>query len=74
MNRDRQMKKDIENKQAQAREEYAKNKPLYSENKIMEKAEGNIHHDQNNTEKNKDENASNNENTSNNLHSDKEVI
>lgn len=43
MNRDRQMKKDRENKQLQAREEYAKNKPLYVENKIQEKAEGQTH-------------------------------
>jgi len=38
MDRDRQMKKDMENKKWQAREDYAKNKPLLSESKIHEKS------------------------------------
>ncbi|MCD7974137.1 MAG: hypothetical protein LUG18_15980 [Candidatus Azobacteroides sp.] len=37
-NRDRQIQKDIENKYAQAREEYSKNKQLYKEIKTQEKA------------------------------------
>ena len=46
MNRDRQMAKDMENKQAQAREEYAKNKTLMSEYKIKEKATDFVHPNQ----------------------------
>lgn len=46
MNRDRQMAKDAENKQAQAGEQYAKNKALLSESKVKEKATGYIHPDQ----------------------------
>jgi len=53
MNRDRQMKKDIENKQLQARDEYAKNKPLYMENKLQEKAEIPIHNQKNQQEEDK---------------------
>ncbi|HCO67205.1 MAG TPA: hypothetical protein DIT04_05540 [Dysgonomonas sp.] len=39
MNREKMIKKDIANKQAQARDEYAKNKPLYSQEKLKAKAE-----------------------------------
>lgn len=46
MNRDRQMAKDAENKQAQAGEQYAKNKALLSESKVKEKATGFIHPNQ----------------------------
>lgn len=38
MNRDRQIKKDWENKKFQAREEYAKNKPLLSGSRVHEQA------------------------------------
>lgn len=37
MNRDKQIRKNIENKKYQAQEEYAKNKPLVSESYIQEK-------------------------------------
>lgn len=43
MNRDRQMAKDAENKKAQAREEYAKNKPLLSGYRVREKAIDYVH-------------------------------
>lgn len=36
--RERQIIKNIENKQLQAREEYAKNKQLLSETRVMEKS------------------------------------
>ncbi len=42
--RDKQIQKDIQNKYAQAREEYSKNKPLYSQTKLKEKGEGHISH------------------------------
>lgn len=38
MNRDRQIRKNWENKKLQAREEYAKNKPLLSGSIVHEKA------------------------------------
>ncbi|MDU1905970.1 MAG: hypothetical protein E6772_14435 [Dysgonomonas sp.] len=44
MNRDLQIKKIMENKQVQAQQEYAKNKPEYVENKIEEKATEYIQH------------------------------
>lgn len=44
MNRDLHVKKIMENKQVQAQEEYAKNKPEYIENKIEEKANNYIQH------------------------------
>lgn len=58
MNRDRQIMKDIENKQAQAREEYAKNKSLMGEYKVKEKADMFSHKENNPDEKeeNKKEN------------------
>lgn len=43
MNRDRQVMKDIANKQAQAREQYAKNKSTMAEYKVQEKATDFIH-------------------------------
>jgi len=61
MNRDRQIKKDIENKHAQARDEYAKNKPLYSENKINEKINDFIPHDTTKTNELNDEKENNKE-------------
>lgn len=39
MNRDRQIAKGFENKSAQAREQYDKNKSLISEYKVKERAE-----------------------------------
>lgn len=45
MNTDRQIIKDIENKHAQAREEYAKNKTRMSEYKTKEKSTNFIHPD-----------------------------
>ncbi len=43
MNRDKQMAKDAENKKAQAREEYAKNKPLLSGYRVKEKSIDYVH-------------------------------
>ncbi len=40
MNREKQLVKDIANKQAQAREQYAKNKSLLGENRVKEKTTG----------------------------------
>ena len=38
MNRDRQLKKDMENREGQIHEEYEKNRHLMSEDKVKEKA------------------------------------
>ncbi len=43
MNRDRQMVKSIQNKLAQAREEYAKNKSLLGEYKVKERTTDFVH-------------------------------
>lgn len=43
MNRDKQMAKDAENRKAQAREEYAKNKPLLSGYRVKEKSIDYVH-------------------------------
>lgn len=43
MNRDRQIMQSIANKQAQAREQYEKNKPLLSESKVDEKLTDYMH-------------------------------
>lgn len=48
MNRDKQMAKDAENKQAQARENYSKNKQILSEYKVKEKLNHYDHVDINN--------------------------
>jgi len=56
MNRDRQMKKDMENKQAQARDEYAKNKQVYKEIKTTEKATDYVPHNKAHTENTETEN------------------
>ncbi len=54
MNRDRQVMKDIANKQAQAREQYAKNKTIMSEYKVQEKATDFVHPNKANEEDKED--------------------
>ncbi|MCC8188200.1 MAG: hypothetical protein LIP08_12035 [Bacteroides sp.] len=56
MNREKQMVKDLENKQAQAREHYAKNKALLEEDKVKEKsASFNFTHKKNKTQEGEEE-------------------
>ncbi len=56
MNREKQMVKDLENKQAQAREQYAKNKALLEEDKVKEKSSSfDFTHKKNKTHESKEE-------------------
>ena len=59
MNRDKQIVKDIANKHAQAREEYAKNKALLKESIIKEKIDDSIYQEGNNTHEETPKNPTN---------------